>query len=81
MAVVSRGRENLTARAYQVLLRKDLSHAIAPGEAIDDAALAQELGMSRTPSGRGCLPCSNAAWCGLCRGWVTSPARSRLPTC
>lgn len=55
MAVVSRGRENLTARAYQVLLRRILSHAIAPGEAIDDAALAQELGMSRTPVREGLL--------------------------
>lgn len=55
MAVVSPGRENLTARAYQVLLRRILSHAIAPGEAIDDAALAQELGMSRTPVREGLL--------------------------
>lgn len=42
-------RENLKARAYQVLRQRIVSHAIAPGAPIDDAALARELGMSRTP--------------------------------
>ncbi|HEV7216491.1 MAG TPA: HAD-IA family hydrolase [Chloroflexota bacterium] len=46
MAVVQGERKNLTAQAYQVLFQRILSHTIAPGEAINDAALAQELGVA-----------------------------------
>ena len=40
---------SLTARAYRVLHERLIYNVIAPGEMIDDALLAQELGMSRTP--------------------------------
>jgi GntR family transcriptional regulator, rspAB operon transcriptional repressor len=55
VAAVPGSRENLTERAYQVLRQRILSHVIAPGEAINDTALAQELGMSRTPVREGLL--------------------------
>ncbi|HVC33394.1 MAG TPA: GntR family transcriptional regulator [Chloroflexota bacterium] len=41
--------DSLTARAFRVLHERLLYNAITPGEMIDDAALARELGMSRTP--------------------------------
>lgn len=40
---------SLTARAFRVLHERLLYNVIAPGEMIDDATLARELGMSRTP--------------------------------
>lgn len=45
-----RGRgDNLTSHAFQVLRHRILANTIAPGDPIDDAAVARELGMSRTP--------------------------------
>jgi DNA-binding GntR family transcriptional regulator len=43
------GGVSLTARAFRVLHERLIYNAIAPGEMIDDVALAKELGMSRTP--------------------------------
>lgn len=42
-------RETHTRRAFQELRQRIVSNVIAPGDAIDDLALARELGMSRTP--------------------------------
>ena len=42
-------RGDLTGRAFRELRERIVSNTIAPGALIDDAAVARELGMSRTP--------------------------------
>jgi len=42
-------RDTYTQRAFQELRQRIVSNVIAPGDPIDEATLAHELGMSRTP--------------------------------
>ena len=43
--------ESLSERAYHEIRRMIVRLALAPGDGIDDDALQQRLGISRTPSG------------------------------
>ena len=52
----TRRKTNLSEQAYNQIKDAICQGRIAPGDILSESRLAEDLGMSRTPCGRPCVP-------------------------